>query len=87
MGPYVTSEENEGLSFRKTQLPVSAAATSGVNFINILRAAFLYEHFLRSFYMLTIWFCNFLAQGFGAKAAHKMLVKLTPSAAWLPYSF
>jgi hypothetical protein len=28
--------------------------------------------------MLTIWVCNFLAKGFGAKVAHKMLVKLTP---------
>jgi hypothetical protein len=87
LGSFVTSEEDEGLSFRKIQLPVSAAATSGVNFTNILSAAFLYESFLCSFYILTIWFHNFLAQGFGTKAAHKMLVKLTPSAAWLPYSF
>jgi hypothetical protein len=51
---------------------------SGVNFTNILRAAFLYESFLRSFYVLTIWVCIFWQKDFGAKAAHKMLVKLTP---------
>ncbi len=28
--------------------------------------------------MLTIWVCNFWQKDFGAKAAHKMLVKLTP---------
>ncbi len=28
--------------------------------------------------MLTIWVCNFLAKGIGTKAAHRMLVKLTP---------
>jgi hypothetical protein len=38
--------------------------TPGVNFTNILRAVFLYERFLRSFYELTIWVCNFLAKGF-----------------------
>jgi hypothetical protein len=37
--------------------------TSGVNFTNILRAAFSYESFLRSFYVLTSWVCNFLAKG------------------------
>jgi hypothetical protein len=28
--------------------------------------------------VLTIWVCNFLQNDFGAKAAHKMLVQLTP---------
>ncbi len=28
--------------------------------------------------MLTIWVCNFWQKDFGPKAAHKMLVKLTP---------
>ncbi len=28
--------------------------------------------------MLTIWVCNFWRKDFGAKAAHKMLVKLIP---------
>jgi hypothetical protein len=51
---------------------------TGVNFTNILRAAFSYQSFLRSFFMLTNWICNFLAKGFWRKAALKMLVKLTP---------
>ena len=50
----------------------------GVNFTNILRAAFSYESFLRRFYVLTIWVCIFWQMDFGAKAAHKMLVKLPP---------
>jgi hypothetical protein len=32
---------------------------------------------LRSFYVLTIWVCNFWRKDFGAKVANKMLVKLT----------
>ena len=40
----------------------------GINFNNILRAAFSYESFLRSFYVLTIWVCNFLAKGFWRKS-------------------
>jgi hypothetical protein len=56
--------------------------TPGVKFINILRAGFLYESFLRSFYVLTIClqfgFVIFWQKDFGAKAANKMLVKLTP---------
>ncbi len=50
----------------------------GVNFTNTLRAAFSYESFLRRFYVLTIWVCIFWQMDFGAKAAHKMLVKLPP---------
>jgi len=42
-----------------------------VNFTNILQAAFLYESFLPSFFM-------FWQNDLGAKAAHKMLMKLTP---------
>jgi hypothetical protein len=38
----------------------------------------LYESFLRSFYVLIFWVCNFFQKDFGAKAAHKMLVKITP---------
>ncbi len=34
------------------------------NFTNILRAAFSYQSSLRSFYVLTIWVCNFMAEGF-----------------------
>jgi len=42
--------------------------TPGVNFTNILRAAFCILVFLRSFYVLTIWVCNFLAKGFWRKS-------------------
>ncbi len=42
-----------------------------------------YQCSLRSFYVLKIWVCNFLAKGFWRKAAHKMLVKLTPGQKWL----
>jgi hypothetical protein len=52
--------------------------TPGVNFTNILRAAFSYKSFLRSFYVLTTWVCIFWQKDFGAKASNKMLVKLTP---------
>ncbi len=48
------------------------------NFTNILQAAFSYQSSLRTFYVLTIWVCIFWQKDFGAKAAHKMLVKLTP---------
>ncbi len=58
--------------------------TPGVNFSNILRAAFLYESFLCSFYVLTNWACNFLAKGFWRKATHKLLVKLTPGGSMSP---
>jgi hypothetical protein len=34
--------------------------------------------FLHTFNVLTIWVCNFWQKDFGAKAANKMLVKLTP---------
>jgi hypothetical protein len=50
-----------------------------VNFTNILQAAFSYQSSLRSFYLLTIGFVIFWRKDFGAKAAHKMLVKLTPA--------
>jgi hypothetical protein len=49
-----------------------------VNFTNILRAAFLYKSFLRGFICLQFGFVIFWRKDFGAKAAHKMLVKLTP---------
>ncbi len=44
----------------------------GVNFINILLAAFLYESVLHSFSLITIWLCKF----FGAKIlVQKLLIK------------
>jgi hypothetical protein len=40
----------------------------GVNFTNILRAAFSYKSLLRSFYVVTIWVRNFLAKCFWRKS-------------------
>jgi hypothetical protein len=57
-----------------------------VNFTNILHAAFSYQSSLRTFYVLTIWVCIFWRKDFGAKAAHKMLVKLTPGV-WKTQAF
>jgi hypothetical protein len=39
-----------------------------VNFTYILQAAFSYQSSLRTFYLLTIWICNFLAKGFWCKS-------------------
>jgi hypothetical protein len=39
-----------------------------VNFTSILQAAFYYQSSLRTFYVLTIWVCNFLAKGFWRKS-------------------
>ncbi len=56
-------------------------------------SAILYEQlfctnvFLRSFYVLKIWACNYSAKEFFAKAAHKMLVKLSPGRSSLEWSF
>jgi hypothetical protein len=49
-----------------------------VNFTNILQAAFYYQSSLAPFMCLQIGFVIFWQKDFGAKAAHKMLVKLTP---------
>jgi len=38
---------------------------------------FLYKSALQSFSLVTIWLCNFWHKHISAKAAHKMLVKLT----------
>jgi hypothetical protein len=40
----------------------------GVNFTNILLAAFFTKVFLRTFYVLTTWVCKFLAKGFWRKS-------------------
>jgi len=52
--------------------------TPGVNFTNILRAAFSYEFFCAAFMCLLFGFVLFWQKDFGAKAAHEMLVKLIP---------
>ncbi len=50
----------------------------GVDFPNILRAAFLYKSLFQSFFLRTFWLCNFFGNRILAqKAAHKMLVKFT----------
>jgi len=50
---------------------------SGVNFTNILRAAFSFESFCAAFFYLLFGFVNFWRKNISAKAARKMLVKLT----------
>jgi len=40
----------------------------GVNFINILLKPFLYKSALRSFFLITVWLCNFLAQEYQLKS-------------------
>ncbi len=50
----------------------------GVNFTNILQAAFSFESFCAAFMCLQFGFIIFWQKDFGSKAAHKMLVKLTP---------
>ena len=49
-----------------------------VNFTNILRAAFHTKVLCAAFMCLQFGFVIFWQKDFGAKAAHKMLVKLTP---------
>jgi len=48
-----------------------------VNFTNILLVPFLYKRALHSFSMITVWLYNFWQKNIGAKAARKMLMKLT----------
>ena len=52
---------------------------SGVNFINILRAAFAPIILRRKIFVLAVSFVSFRRKIIGAKAAHKMLMKLTPN--------
>ncbi len=52
--------------------------THCVNFTNILQAAFSYKSFFAAFMCLQFGFVIFCQKDFGAKAANKMLVKLTP---------
>ncbi len=57
---------------------VTGIGLSGVKFTNILRAAFSNKSFCAAFMFLQFRFVIFWQKDFGAKAAHKMLVKLTP---------
>jgi len=49
----------------------------GVNFINTLRAAFLYKSALLSFSLITVWIRIFCQNNSVAKTARKILMKLT----------
>ncbi len=44
----------------------------GVNFINILLSPFLYKNALLSFYLITVWLCNFFIERISLQ---KLLVK------------
>jgi hypothetical protein len=50
----------------------------GLNSTNFLLAAFYTKVFCAAFMYLQFGFVIILVKGFGCKAAHKMLVKLTP---------
>ncbi len=69
--PFVSEERKKfydiGLRMETTGLSATAGAP-GINFTNILQAAFSYISFLCSFGVLTIWVSNFLAQGFWRKS-------------------
>jgi hypothetical protein len=58
--------------------------SSWCNFTNIIRAAFSYESFARSFFVLRFKVCTFLRKNIGAKAACNMLVKLAPCGLEIP---
>ncbi len=49
----------------------------GVNFINVLRAPFLYKSLWAAFFPLTFWLWIFGANFLCEKCARKMLMKLT----------
>ena len=72
---YLFTSSN--LSLFSTICPL-LPSSNGVNFTNILWPAFSYKSVLSSFFVLTVWLCILLAKNIGAKAAHKMLMKLTP---------
>jgi hypothetical protein len=64
----------------KFEVHKSGAKSIGmtVNFTNILCAAFSYQSSFAAFMSLQFGFLIFWRKDFGAKAALKMLVKLTP---------
>ena len=51
--------------------------TTSFNFIKILLKTFSYKSALRSFSLISVWLCNFLAKEYCAKIGSKMLMKLT----------
>jgi len=68
--------EQKGLSIERQRLKKKKIGT-GVNFINILCASFLYESASRSFSLLHFGFVIFWQKDIGKKIEHKMLMKLT----------
>jgi len=50
---------------------------AGVNFINILQVSFCIKLFCKAFSYYSYWLYNFWQKSIGAKASHKLLVKLT----------
>jgi len=50
--------------------------TTGVNFINILFARFLYKSKFCNFSLITVRLCDFLVKGLSKKSTSKMLMKL-----------
>jgi hypothetical protein len=58
--------------------PGCGCRTPGVNFTNILQAAFCTKFLCAASMRLQFGFAMFWHKDFGAKAARKMLVKLTP---------
>jgi len=63
---------------KKVAFKMLVKLTTGVNFINILCARFLYKVLCTTFMRLQCWFVIFCRKEIGAKAACKMLVNLTP---------
>ncbi len=68
----------------QNQLPVSA---TGCQFRQYFTRSFFQQKFFAKLLCSYNLGFFFFAKGFGAKAAHKMLVKLTPVAAWFPDMF
>jgi len=60
----------ETLSYKKSTSKMLMKFTTGINFTNILQAAFV-QWCLCSFLVLAVWLCNFLSK----IDARKMLVK------------
>jgi len=49
-------------SYEKCGQKTLMKLTAGVNFTNILQAAFSHKSVLQGFYVLTVWLCNILAK-------------------------
>jgi hypothetical protein len=65
------------LAFEKSRLYLGNFLTTGVNFINILRACFSYESKLSSFSLIMFGFVIFGGKILYKKLARKILMKLT----------